>query len=971
MKKRLLLSLAVLALATAPLFGQSLSEGPLAVRQLTLSNGMKVCLNEDHGQPIVYGAVVVGAGAVDCPDTGIAHYFEHIMFKGTDCIGTVDYAAEKVYLDSIETLYSRLAATKEQAGRDAIQKEINRISLAAADYAIPNEFTTLITQYGGTGLNAGTSYDFTVYYNSFDSRYLEPWLLVGSQRFLSPVFRLFQGELETVYEEKNMGSDGLGDGLIEHAIAAFAGKDNPYAFPVIGSTENLKNPDQAAMKAFYEKYYIAPNMTLLLVGDFDADAVVPQLEASFGRIRGGQMPERLSGREKPLEGVTEAQLKIGIPIIKASALAFNGPLYGDPDEMAFQVGTSLLSSSAGTGYLDSLMTSHKLLATAATALQFNHLSAAVLLNIPKIPFGSLKKAEKRILEQVVRVQEGDFSDEALARAKRDLRKDLLQSLETIEDRSQVMMMVLTQGRDWDDYLAQVESVDGITREQVMAAMKKYYDTSNYLRVRKKFGSYPKDEASKPDYKPVVPSHRNEESAFAKDMAARFGKGFGDPKLVDPATAPVRRIPLNAGSVLYAGDNPVNDLFELTLRYNVGSGNDEKLYLLAGLLPKIGTDSLSVQELSRAWQRIGTTWTVDATADGFAFRLKGFDASLEESVALLRHMLEDFDADKDALSDAISEYNQESMLAFVGGTSAQFSALLQKTMLGENAPLMRRLTSKELKPYKKGDALLDLLENEVLQTRCDVIYTGRRDAEEVAALVRSQLPLGTRKVERAITPVQSYDKPQVLFLHASGSRQTYIAAYVTDPACGMDPDRQARLKLWANYFGGGMSSVLFQEIREFRAYAYSAFAMARVPDVESVRKGDMGMCVGYLATQADKASEAMALMDSLYRNLPVSPVMARTAKQDVINGINNAIPDFRSLPGYIAVLERRGLTEDPDKALYEALVPLEMDDIAAYAGEVAARPFTWIVVGDKKKMDMEKLAEYGEIVYIKKKDLIRK
>ena len=418
------------------------------------------------------------------------------------------------------------------------------------------------------------------------------------------------------------------------------------------------------------------------------------------------------------------------------------------------------------------------------------------------------------------------------------------------------------------------------------------------------------------------------------------------------------------------DFPVPTL-ALTLRYNVGSGNDEKLYLLAGLLPKIGTDSLSVQELSRAWQRIGTTWTVDAAADGFAFKLKGFDASLEESVALLRHMLEDFDADKDALSDAISEYNQESMLAFVGGTSAKFSALLQKTMLGENAPLMRRLTSKELKPYKKGDGLLDLLEDEVLQTRCDVIYTGRRDAEEVAALVRSQLPLGTRKVERAITPVQSYDKPQVLFLHASGSRQTYIAAYVTDPACGMDPDRQARLKLWANYFGGGMSSVLFQEIREFRAYAYSAFAMARVPDVESVRKGDMGMCVGYLATQADKASEAMALMDSLYRNLPVSPVMARTAKQDVINGINNAIPDFRSLPGYIAALERRGLTEDPDKALYEALVPLEMDDIAAYAGEVAARPFTWIVVGDKKKMDMEKLAEYGEIVYIKKKDLIRK
>ena len=259
--RRTLLTLAAAFLTGVSLLAQSLGEGILSVRHLTLSNGMEVYLNEDHTTPVVYGAVVVGAGAVDCPDTGIAHYFEHIMFKGTDRIGTVDYEAEKVYLDSIETMYARLRETTDEAARKDIQKEISRISQAAAEYAIPNEFTTLITQYGGTGLNAGTSYDFTVYYNSFDSRYLRPWLELASHRFLHPVYRLFQGELETVYEEKNMGSDSMTDGVIDKAIAAFAGEDFPYAIPIVGSTENLKNPDQAAMHEFYEKYYVARNMS--------------------------------------------------------------------------------------------------------------------------------------------------------------------------------------------------------------------------------------------------------------------------------------------------------------------------------------------------------------------------------------------------------------------------------------------------------------------------------------------------------------------------------------------------------------------------------------------------------------------------------------------------------------------------------------------------------------------------------------
>ena len=168
----------------------------LEVKGLKLSNGMTVWLNEDHSQPKVFGAVVVRAGAKDCPNTGIAHYFEHIMFKGTDRLGTIDYAAEKPLLDSISAQYDLLSQTKDDAERSRIQLKINELSVVAADFSIPNEFNRLISKYGGSGLNAGTGYDMTYYHNEFLPHFIEQWCWLNSERLMTPVYRGFQGELD-------------------------------------------------------------------------------------------------------------------------------------------------------------------------------------------------------------------------------------------------------------------------------------------------------------------------------------------------------------------------------------------------------------------------------------------------------------------------------------------------------------------------------------------------------------------------------------------------------------------------------------------------------------------------------------------------------------------------------------------------------------------------------------------------------
>lgn len=967
----------ILTLAATFLFGVSLvAQNPLQVRETTLSNGMKVWLNEDHSQPKCYGAVVVRAGAVDCPDTGIAHYFEHIMFKGTDRIGTVDYEAEKVYLDSIETMYSRLAGTPDEEGRKQLQQEINRLSLAAADYAIPNEFTTLISQYGGSGLNAGTSYDFTVYYNTFDARYVRPWALLNSERLIKPVFRLFQGELETVYEEKNMGSDQLGGDVIDKVLAAFAGEDNPYAFPVIGSTENLKNPDQVAMKAFFEKYYVASNMGLILMGDFDGDSVLPLLEETFGRIPQGVEPEHVAGRERPLEGTSEVRIKIPIPIVSAEVYAFNGPLETDPDAMDFQVASALLNNSAGTGLLDSLMTAHKALGLAATGLSFNHLGAAVIAGVPNI-LGSRKKMEKRLWEQMDKVFAGEFSDQALAEVKRDIRRDLDKSLETMDSRSMVMMQVMSQGRSWEEYLASVASVDSVTREQVVSAAKKYFGSGNYLLLRKKYGRYPKDQVAKPDYKPVVPKHKGEASEFAREMEAEYGNDFGDPKIVDPATEEVTRVPLGPRAMLYAGNNPANDLFELTLSYGLGTEADQRLPLLASVLRQVGTDSLKVQELHRAWQRIGTTFSVESEGNAFSLKLSGYESSLGESLTLLRHFLDHVVIEKKKLKETVSDYSQADKLSFLSGPQEVFMALMQKIVYGDNASKMKQLTSKELSRIKPEE-MVSLLRDEVLGSECRVLYTGKRPAAEVATLLAgSALHLDRCETERpyVTNPFMTYDKPLIYFVQSSGARQVFLGTYFTDggdpdASPRLDTDRKARMQLWAQYFGGDMSSVLFEEIREYRAFAYSAFGRARMPARE--RPEDPGAFIGYLSTQSDKFESAMAVMDSLFRQMPVSAVAGRTARQALINEVNNDYPSFRDLPSYVAALERRGFTENPEVEFCRIVKDLNIEDIVSYQKEVVVPANRiWFVVGDKSKIDMKKLATYGEIIYLKQKDLQKK
>ena len=399
---------------------------PLQVQEFKLTNGMTVWINEDHSQPKVFGATVVKAGGKNSPDTGIAHYFEHIMFKGTDKIGTIDYASEKIYLDSIVLKYDELADITDEEQRKTIQKEINELSIKASDYAIPNEFDRLISKYGGTGLNAFTSTDITAYHNSFSPQYFRQWAELNSERLLNPVFRLFQSELETVYEEKIMYDDFFLSMVLDKSFERVF-KPHPYMYPIIGSTENLKNPRLSEMRKFYDDYYVAGNMGLILSGDIYASEVLPIIEQTFGRIKSGNAPIVDYAQPAEFKGKEEFELKVPIPLIKAGGFVWRTVPANHEDKLALDIISRLMNNTNGTGYLDKLMNDRDVLFAGLFNIEMNDAGVIVGGVAPKLLFQSNNKAKKMLSEQIDRIKKGDFTEQEIEYIKMELEKRICSS----------------------------------------------------------------------------------------------------------------------------------------------------------------------------------------------------------------------------------------------------------------------------------------------------------------------------------------------------------------------------------------------------------------------------------------------------------------------------------------------------------------------------------------------------------------
>ena len=936
----------------------------LKVKEYRLENGLTVWLNEDHSQPKVFGAVVVKAGAKDCPDTGIAHYFEHMMFKGTDRIGTLDYESEKVLLDSIAMKYDELAMTEDTAARARLQKEINELSIRSSEYVIPNEFNRLINRFGGSGLNAATSYDATIYFNTFSPQYMVQWAEINSERLINPVFRLFQSELETVYEEKNMYGDFIGGQVMDTLMARYFGP-HPYAYPIIGSTKNLKNPRLTEMHKFFEDYYVASNMALILSGDFDAQQVMPILEKAFSRIRSGNAPKQEKVMLPPFNGRETMKVKFPIPFIKAMGLGFRGVSANHEDQVALNIAVNLLNNANGTGYLDKLMVEHKLMGALAINESMNEAGILAVAIMPKLLIQSYSSAEKMVWDEINRVKNGDFSDEMFNSLKLEQKRQYASSLENIDSRATVMMNLFSQGKSWNDYLNEVARIESITKEDVVRVAQKYF-SNNYLCVTKSTGKYPKDNLPKPAFSPVVPRNADASSSYAKQLE-KIPEQQVAPRIID-FEKDVKTSKLTPLVTLYTTPNPLNDIFTLNISYGIGALEQPELMQLTNYLQLLGTESLSFEQFRSRLQSIGSTLAFDVTPDAFVMKVTGFDNHIDETMELVGDFIRHAKADDKKLRQIVDDAKVSEKAFFKSGDNVA-SALLEQVKYGDQSRYLRKLSLSQIKKLKGKDLLA--VYGKVRSVQCDLHYCGTLPVEKVIGTIRQHLPL-ERTTIASNSPyyreLKQYDRPTVFFIDMPDMAQSIVYGYVKGDPVDDKASRHAS-RLFSVYFGGDMSSLMFQEIREFRSFAYRTSGRYQLPN--HAHKGTAGSFTAMLSTQSDKTLDALGVLDSLIREMPLKPERMEAVKQTLVNRINNDYPPFRNLSEKVASARMEGFDHDPAEEFLRDIATMDMQDIFRfYREQICGRPVVYVIAGNRKRIDMKKLAEYGTIVKVKKKEIYK-
>ena len=934
---------------------------PLKVSTEYLSNGLKVILAEEHSQPKIYGAVMVHAGSKneDPQATGVAHYFEHIMFKGTDRIGTTNWAKEKPYLDSISDLYDQMQATKDEAKRQQIQMEINRLNIEASKYAIANETDAILQQMGCTGLNAYTTYDVTCYHNTLPSNQLENWMKVYSERFRNPVYRLFQGELEAVYEERNIYANEIMYGFQREFFKEAFG-EHPYSRDVIGLDEHLKNPQPSAMKKFYDKYYVASNMTLLLVGDFDSREALQMAEKYFHIWPKGEPVEEPHYRLPKFNSQKIKQVKL--TPIKAGVMLFPAVKANDPDELVLDVMSGIISG--GNGRLDELATEGKILAANLSTACLQDAGMNAVIYVPKLLGQKHEAAEELIWSAIDSVKEGRFSDKILESIKMNNligRKRIVESYSSI---ASLLENLERSGSNYQEWLRDNERLQSITREDIMRVAKKYYNRNRCTIIRSSMGFPDKNAAIKPAWDHLDAQNQGEQTEFAKHIASNKVKPI-EPQVIDFREA-ATIVPVSKNCNLYATRNPKNDIFSLTIAYHYGSFDNHNIEQATNYLASIGTGDMTLEQYNIEMECLGGSFYVGSGDDYSFINISGPEENLEKIIDLGLQRLRNPRHDQQQI-DNLVEGLEAGKKAAKDDADTWTSALYEYVYYGDKSSYIDHATIKEIKKMK-GEDLLGLIDSLFMRDGY-ATFVGNVLPQRVAFLLKKK---GLVKENVTVMPMRirqpkKYDENMVFYCTNKKFLKSDIDLRIASDMFDYEKDRAA-CAMFNEYMGGGMNSVFFQEIREFRSLGYSThgyFSYDRLNRIPS-------HYYAYLGTQCDKTNDGIAAMHELMVKFPERKDKFNISRDYLVSVRNSNYITFRSIPNQIRYWhEVEKLDNDPRLDITKEIQAMNYNMLVDFHKKyVEGRPMVITISGNAKKFDKKALSAYGKVQEIKYKKMVK-
>ncbi len=952
-KKIIFISVIILAISVSISFSQHVN-----VEKFVLDNGLTVLLSEDHAKPKVFGGVIVNAGGKDDPKdaTGMAHYQEHMLFKGTEELGTINWGKEKIHIDNIFKLYDDLGKTEDDEKRKEIQKQINEESLKAAEYAIPNELSNLIKSMGGTNLNAGTGPDNTVFYNAFPSNQIEPWLDLYSHRFINPVFRSFQAELEVVYEEKNMYQDMFFFPLFEKFNEYFF-KQHPYGQQtLIGTTEDLKNPSLTKMYDFFKTYYVPNNMALILVGDFNSDEIKPLIKEKFGKWKKRELPEPIKYKEEPFTGREYAKVKMSP--IGLGILGFRSAPSGHKDKIPLEICNRILSNENQTGILDKIVLDNKIMVAQVFSMPYKDYGASLIFFVPKILGQNLDDAEQLILSEMKKLNKGEFDDWMIDAIKNELYVEYMMDLESIEDKAMYILGIFTQGKDID-YINKIpDIINSVSKEDVIKIANKYYG-DNYLAFHSKMGFPKKDKIEKPEFEPL------KVNTNAKSKYTKYFDKLKTKELIEKYIDIKKDVTKSEfeGCNFYYTNNPVNDIFTFKIKYGIGEYKLPMIKYASEMMNYAGTKDKTVNEFKNEFSKLGCSYYIYSNNSYLIVEVNGIEKNYKEAGKLILELITNPVLEQDKIKNLIDGEKTNRKIE-KSEPDAIADALFDYVRFKEKSQYIERLSMKEIKALQATD-LVDVFKK-ATGYFAEIHFIGTLNDEELPEKSANALGL-LQKVNATKSPIyqerEKYNENIVYFVNKKKARQSKIFFFANGKPFSIE--NKPNIDAFNMYFGGGFSGLVLQEIREYRSMAYSAGARFGVPII----KGKNADFIGYIGTQADKTNEAIEIFTGLVREMPQKKERMQMIKDYLIQSALTNQPLFRNLSSSVVKWELLGYDSDPAKYNVPKYKQLEFSDINIfYQDNLKEIPLVTIIVGNKKSIDMKKLSEYGKIIEIKEKKL---
>ena len=938
--KKILLS-AILLISSIVSVSAQLREG---LTEYKLDNGLTVMLWEDHDQPDVTGYVVVRAGAVDEPAeyTGLAHYLEHMLFKGTQKIGALDWEAEKPIYDSIIALYDQYCETTDPEQREKLATQINECSMREAKVSSTEDFFNLLDLIGAEGVNAFTSLDVTAYHNSFPEAEMYRWLTIFSDRLIDPVFRTFQAELENVFEEYNMYANNPSSQASKQLMQDIY-KGSPYERDVIGHPEHLKNPRLSKLIEFYNTWYVPNNMALILVGDFDAEAAKPMIAETFSRLQPKELPARPSYPEVQLTGSKHYNLGYSPQI----AWVYPGVKANDPEHEVLEFVCNLLSNGQ-TGLLDKVTIDGEV-QYAGVGLDARRNTGRIIVQaVPYYDanqqmFESDKATEKIVMKEIDKIKAGDISDEMIASLKRMYAQSYKVANESSESKMNWLLSAFMYDMPLEQVLNANDHIQALTKEEIVRVAKKYF-SQDHMTI-----SF--DEATKTNKAKTLPKPNIKPLEPVKDAKTAYAEAFkklpkGQLKQTFNNFNDVQVSSLGENITLHYTPNTKNDVFSLTLRYGVGEHEMPLLPYAAALMNNagiMGNPATEGKDFAQQMAELGGDVSYGCNDSYFYISISGEDGNMNKIMNLVsRQLLMPYLETKQL--DAIKGSEFFTRLSRQKRTAVQKSALMQYALYGDKSAYLDEVPFADI--WGMGLPQVQSLLSSARTYALNVFYCGTLTPEQLVA----ELPL-TEGMRPSNSPFiqekKTYEKPTVFFLPNSDVQQADLYFYINGQPYDIASDVYS--DAFNQYFSGGFSGIVLNEIRTKRSMAYTAYGVNQTPSLA----GKNTNFIGYVGTQSDKVVDAINVYMDLLTTMPADTTRMEAIRAALKQAAQTAKPSMRGKASTFEAWKRLGYNDDPAKVNAEKIDNLTYEQIEAFYKEnIQGKPITIILMGDPKKIDLK-------------------